>query len=75
MVSNLMNLTYEIIVQEGESFMLPEEAARQIKPGRWLLTIQPATTSNNSTRIRNHSGFLNGYSEADEGLYDDYSAR
>jgi hypothetical protein len=69
MKSSLVNLTYEIEIQPGETLTLPQSIVEQVGEGSWIITIQPKS---NKTKIRNHSAFLNGYAPEDEGLYDDY---
>jgi len=75
MQSVLANLTYEIELKEGEAFSLPDEIMKLLKAGKWLISIRPASAQSNGNTARGHGAFLNGYSEADEGLYDDYTAR
>lgn len=75
MQSTLVNLTYEVELKKGEKFSLPKEAIKQIKPGKWLISIMPASTELNLKSVRGHGAFLNSYSEEDEGLYDDYPIR
>ena len=65
-----VSLTYEIELQPGEKLTLPQSLVEQIGAGSWLGTIQPKFVE--SVKIRYHNGFLNGYSEEDEGLYDYY---
>lgn len=68
MKEQLIRLTYEIELQAGEEFRLPEALTASIGPGRWRLTLQPLRP----TTPRSHAAFLNGYAPEDEGLYDDY---
>lgn len=75
MQSTLVNLTYEVELRKGERFSLPQEAVKQIKPGRWLITIMPASKQHDLKSVRGHGAFLNSYADEDEGLYDDYSGR
>ncbi len=75
MQSSLVNLTYEIELKEGEELSLPKDAARQIKPGRWLISIRPADAESDDLKVRGHGAFLNSCAEEDEGLYDDYPTR
>ena len=75
MQTTLVNLTYEVEVKKGEKFSLPKNAVKQIKPGKWLISIAPATKPVDLQVIRGHGAFLNGYAEEDEGLYDDYPTR
>ncbi len=70
MKSYLMNLTYEIEIQPGETLTLPKSLVEQVGEGRWIISIQPKL--NQAEKIRNHNAFLNGYASEDEGLYDDY---
>jgi hypothetical protein len=75
MQSTLINLTYEIELKKGEKFSLPEEATKQIKPGKWLISIRPADTDVSEMKVRGHGAFLNSYAPEDEGIYDDYPTR
>ncbi|KAA0224566.1 hypothetical protein KJ068_02625 [bacterium] len=76
MASALVNLTYEVELKKGEVFSFPEEAAKQLKPGKWLISIRPAQKEMESRLPRRrHRAFLNSYADADEGLYDDYPKR
>ena len=70
MKSSLMNLTYEIEIQPGETLTLPESLVEQVGAGSWIISIQPKV--NQTQEIRNHHAFNNGYAPEDEGLYDDY---
>ena len=70
MKSSLINLTYEIEVQPGETLTLPKSLVEQVGVGSWIITIQPKPKE--TEKIRNHNAFLNGYAPEDEGLYDDY---
>ena len=79
MKANLLNLTYEVELKPGEKLTLPDSLVVGVGEGRWLITIQPVATEDNSyplhdrirDRIRDHSAFLNSYIAEDEGLYDD----
>lgn len=76
MASALVNLTYEVELKKGEVFSFPEEAAKQLKPGKWLISIRPAQKElASSVQTRQHRAFLNSYADEDEGLYDDYPKR
>ena len=75
MPSTLVNLTYEIELKKGEAFSLPKEAIKQLKTGKWLISIRPVAKELDLRPIRRHGAFLNGYAEEDEGLYDDYTRR
>ena len=70
MKSSLINLTYEIEIQSGETLNLPQSLVDQIGEGSWIINIQPKSPQ--TEKIRVHNAFLNGYTEEDEGLYDDY---
>jgi hypothetical protein len=74
MHSKLMNLTYEIELQTGETLILPESLVQNIGAGRWLITIQPLVEAK-AVSTRSHDAFLKGYAPEDEGLYDDYPSR
>jgi hypothetical protein len=72
MESKLLNLTFEIDLQPGEQFCLPESLTRTLGPGRWRITVQPLSPE---APVRSHDAFLNSYAPEDEGLYDGYPAR
>ncbi len=74
MNSKLVNLTYEVQLQSGETLALPDSLTKNIGEGRWLITIQPAQPIP-TLAPRNHIAFLDGYAPEDNGLYDDYPAR
>jgi hypothetical protein len=74
MNSKLVNLTYEVQLQLGETLALPDTFTKNIGEGRWLITIQPAQ-SIPTPAPRSHDAFLNGYAPEDNGLYDDYPSR
>jgi hypothetical protein len=65
--------TYDIKLEPGEALSLPEEAAKILGPGRWLVSIRPADVS--PQILRDHTSFLNSYAPEDEGLYDDLSSQ
>lgn len=67
MKGRILNLTYEVEVSAGEAFTLPDGVAESIPPGRWRITIRPAS----ERATRGHGAFLNAYAAGDEGLYDD----
>lgn len=71
MNDQVVRLTYEIELLQGEALRLPEALVASIGPGRWRLTIQPV----HQPPVRSHAAFLNGYAPEDEGLYDGYPAR
>lgn len=75
MQSALANLTYEIELKEGETFSFPDEIMKRIKAGKWLVSIRPTSMQSNGSATRGHGAFLSSYAEADEGLYDDCTAR
>jgi hypothetical protein len=64
----LIQLTYEVELQEGEKLHLPDALVASIGPGRWLVSVQPSAS-------RDHAAFLNSYAPEDEGLYDGYPPR
>jgi hypothetical protein len=72
METKLSEITYDIKLLPGEPLSLPEDVAKILGPGHWLVSIRPA---NSNPSIRDHAAFLNSYAPEDEGLYDDYSAR
>jgi hypothetical protein len=74
MNSKLVNLTYEVQLQSGETLALPDTLTKNIGAGRWLITIQPVQPIP-SVAPRSHDAFLNGYAPEDNGLYDDYQSR
>jgi hypothetical protein len=75
MRGDLVSLTYEVEIQPGEELTLPEQLKKNVRPGRWLITIQPVILKKTAELIRNHNAFLNSYAMEDEGLYDDYPSR
>lgn len=75
MNSKLVNLTYEVQLQSGETLVLPDTITKNLSEGRWLVTIQPADSSHQLSMPRNHDAFLNGYAPEDDNLYDDYPTR
>lgn len=75
MKSSLLNVIYEVELQPGEKLTLPESLVESIGPGRWIITIQPVTSTTLSGLVRSHRAFLNSYAPEDEGLYDDYPSR
>ena len=75
MQSTLVNMTYEVELKKGDKFSFPKEAIKQLKTGKWLISIRPASKELEVRPIRGHGAFLNGYVEEDEGLYDDYTRR
>jgi hypothetical protein len=68
MKSQLLQLAFEIELQDGEKLILPTSIVGGVGKGKWLITIQPKSSAPN----RSHDAFLNSYSPEDEGLYDDY---
>lgn len=73
MKSQPIKLTYEIDLQPGERLVLPPELTASIGAGRWLVTIQPVSSSLTPLPTRNHNAFLKSYAPEDDGLYDDYT--
>lgn len=74
MQSKVTELTYDVELQPGEAFCLPEDAAQFLGPGHWVVSIRPAGQEYGENQTRDHAAFLNSYAAEDEGLYDDYSA-
>ena len=71
MKSRLVNLTFEIELQPGEKFVLPEEL-KHLGEGRWIITVQPVSPKTPLTSPSlDHNAFLDSYAPEDEGLYDD----
>ncbi len=68
MKSQLLQLAFEIELQDGEKFTLPSSIVERIGKGKWLITIQPKAAISD----RAHDAFLKSYAPEDEGLYDDY---
>ncbi|TYQ28823.1 hypothetical protein [Pseudanabaena sp. UWO310] len=68
MKSQLLQLAFEIELQDGEKLTIPNSIIEGIGKGKWLITIQPKS----KTGDRAHDAFLTSYSPEDEGLYDDY---
>ena len=66
-------LIFELELQPGEKLTLPPAVVDRIGSGRWVVTIQPASTT--QTPVRDHTAFLRSYAPEDEGLYDDCAAR
>ena len=50
--------------------MIPEEFGRQFEAGTWIIHVMPKGTDADEV-VRDYSALLSGYSEEDEGLYDD----
>jgi hypothetical protein len=72
MKMNVLILTYEVEIEDGEPFTVPAGLDESLGPGRWRITIQPiAATANGESAVRGHDAFLNAYAPEDEGLYDD----
>jgi hypothetical protein len=68
MKSQLLQLAFEIELQDGEKLAIPSSIVEGIGKGKWLITIQPKS----ETGDRTHDAFLKSYSPENEGLYDDY---
>ena len=66
--------TYEVEVGPGECPQLPDDIARQFEAGTWIVTVR-AKEADAEEVVRDYSALLGGYSEEDEGLYDDVQAR
>ena len=70
MKSQLLQLAFEIELQDGEKFTIPSAIIEGIGKGKWLITIQPK--SETETGDRAHDAFLKSYSSVEEGLSDEY---
>ena len=68
MKSQLLQLAFEIELQDGEKLTIPSSIIEEIGKGKWLITIQPKSQTGDHA----HDAFLKSYSPEDEGLYDDY---
>ena len=73
MQAQLERLTYKIELGHGEKLTLPSALIESVGEGCWTITVQPAVSAAEPTR--DHSAFLDSYSPADEGLYDDCQRR
>lgn len=73
MQAQLERLTYKIELGHGEKLTLPSALIDSVGEGCWTITVQPAVSAVEPTR--DHSAFLDSYSPADEGLYDDCQRR
>ena len=73
MQAQLERLTYKIELGHGEKLSLPTSLIDSVGAGCWTITIQSAESAAEPTR--DHSAFLESYSPADEGLYDDCPGR
>jgi hypothetical protein len=72
MKNSLLTMTFEVEIEPGERFTVPPGLAESLTSGRWIITVQPAHSENGDHgRLRGHDAFLNAYTAADEGLYDD----
>ena len=70
MKEQMVHLAYEVELRPGEKLALPPSLIESVGVGRWLITVQPVSTS-----VRGHGGLLNSYAPEDEGLYDDAPGR
>ncbi len=73
MQAQLERLIYQIELGHGEKLSLPPAMIDSVGEGRWTIIIQ--TTQPASGPMRDHSAFLDSFSPADEGLYDDCPGR
>ena len=62
---------YRVQIDESDRKRLPEALQDVFLEGEWLVTVEPAAEDD---AIRNHDAFLAGYSDEDDGLYDDLAA-
>jgi hypothetical protein len=58
----------EVEVRPGHPVELPPSVRAALTPGRWRLQLSPVPEG---SAPRTHDAFLNSYTDADEGLYDD----
>ena len=75
MQGQLVSLTYEIDVRQGEKVEMPADLLERLGPGKWLITVRPANRVPSQSLLLGQSAFLNGYGPEDEGLYDDIPTR
>ncbi len=68
MEDQFSTLSFEVKVNEGEEFTIPDSIIKKVSTGDWIITIQPKS----STSKRSHKAFLNGYCQEDENLYEEY---
>ena len=73
MQAQLERLTYKIELGHGEKLSLPAALIDSVGEGCWTITIQSSESI--AEPPRDHIAFLNSYSPADEGLYDDCPGR
>ncbi len=66
--TQLLQLAFEIEIQDGEKLTIPSSIIEGIGKGKWLITIQPKSETGDHA----HDAFLKSYSSEDEGLYDEY---
>lgn len=71
MKNQLIQMTFEVDLENNEKLELPEHLIKNLGAGKWLITIQPKA----ALPVRNHAALLNSYAEEDEGLYDNYPSR
>lgn len=67
MKDQLINISYTIDLQPGEKISLPPGLVDTVGPGRWIVTVRPA--SSNGSLTRQHDAFLNSYVPEDEGQF------
>ena len=66
-----VEITCTVDVKPGEKLTLPASLVEAVAPGRWRISLRPCDGPAETSAIRRHDAFLNGYAPQDEGLYDD----
>ena len=64
MKEQVYQLAYEVELQPGEKLTLPPALVESVGAGRWLITVQPASSS--AMTVRGHGALLNSYAPEDE---------
>jgi hypothetical protein len=71
MAESYGDLAATVDLQPGQRLSLPDELVEKVGPGRWVITVRPATPA--AAAVRRHDAFLSGYAPEDEGLCDDFA--
>ena len=58
-------------VKPGEKLTLPASLVDGVGPGRWRVSLRLCDAAAETSEVRRHDAFLNGYAPQDEGLYND----
>jgi len=77
MNDRLQRVSYEVEVRPGEKLTLPQTLVDSVGAGRWVITVATSEQAGSSPRnapVRSHDAFVKGYSQEDEGLYDDLAS-